>query len=251
MHYAYSGKWSGLLPVLHHIVTKKDEDCHIDLQTSLFVQEGSSPVLSSEEEAYRVLHQTFSQELLYKCYLAFLSEKERIEEGIAQYLLLAKKMGAGILNYWQHPVVNLIEYQVKKVSREKHLLLGVLRFQPLEESEILYAPFEPTYRVIYLLGSAFKKRLNHLPFILHDKKRNIACLHWQSELLFQEHFFEQHLSKKNDVDEDPYEELWRAFFKAVTIESRKNLKCEQQHLPKKYWKYLTEKNLILDARKTG
>ncbi len=144
----------------------------------------------------------------------FLSEKERIEEGIAQYLLLAKKMGAGILNYWQHPVVNLIEYQVKKVSREKHLLLGVLRFQPLEESEILYAPFEPTYRVIYLLGSAFKKRLNHLPFILHDKKRNIACLHWQSELLYQEHFFEQHLSKK-------------------------------------YWKYLTEKNLILDARKIG
>lgn len=251
MHYAYSGKWSGLLPILHHIVTKKDEDCHIDLQTSLFVQEGISPIILSEEDAHRFLHQTFSEEALYKCYLAFLSEKERIEEGIAQYLLLAGEMGTGIVNYWQHPVVNLIEYQAKKVAREKHLLIGVLRFQPLEGSEMLYAPFEPTYRVIYLLGSAFKRRLNQLPFILHDKKRNIACLHWQSKLLYQEHFFEQHASRKTIKEEDPYEELWRAFFKAVTIESRKNLKCEQQHLPKKYWKYLTEKNLILDAHKTG
>ena len=42
-------------------------------------------------------------------------------------------------------------------------------------------------------------------------------------------------------DEKLYQELWKGYFKAMTIKERINLKLQRQHLPKRYWKYLTEK----------
>jgi len=36
--------------------------------------------------------------------------------------------------------------------------------------------------------------------------------------------------------------LWKKYFKSMAIEERKNLKLQQQNMPKKYWKYLVEKN---------
>ena len=42
-------------------------------------------------------------------------------------------------------------------------------------------------------------------------------------------------------DEKLYQELWKGYFKSMTIKERINLKLHRQHLPKRYWKYLTEK----------
>ncbi|MFZ0597129.1 MAG: DUF4130 domain-containing protein, partial [Flavobacterium sp.] len=44
-----------------------------------------------------------------------------------------------------------------------------------------------------------------------------------------------------DEQEEFFQNLWRCFFKNVNIESRKNMKLHIQHMPKRYWKNLTEK----------
>lgn len=41
-------------------------------------------------------------------------------------------------------------------------------------------------------------------------------------------------------EERLYQELWRTYFKEVNIESRKNLRLQVQHMPRRYWKYLPE-----------
>ena len=41
--------------------------------------------------------------------------------------------------------------------------------------------------------------------------------------------------------ETDYQELWKAYFKSVDIPERRNLKLHLQHVPKRYWKYLVEK----------
>ncbi|MGY0039832.1 DUF4130 domain-containing protein [Pedobacter sp. NJ-S-72] len=38
-----------------------------------------------------------------------------------------------------------------------------------------------------------------------------------------------------------YAVLWKDYFKSTNIAARKNTKLHIQHVPKRYWKYLTEK----------
>ncbi|WP_370449257.1 DUF4130 domain-containing protein [Aquimarina sp. AD1] len=45
-------------------------------------------------------------------------------------------------------------------------------------------------------------------------------------------------------DELEFQQLWKTYFDNVNIKSRKNSKLHIQHLPKRYWKYLIEKNNI-------
>ena len=44
-----------------------------------------------------------------------------------------------------------------------------------------------------------------------------------------------------DKDEQMFQKMWKAYFKSMTIKERINLKLHRQHLPERYWKYLTEK----------
>ena len=37
-----------------------------------------------------------------------------------------------------------------------------------------------------------------------------------------------------------YQELWKMFFKKISIKERKNPRCQMQFMPKKYWKDLIE-----------
>ena len=38
-----------------------------------------------------------------------------------------------------------------------------------------------------------------------------------------------------------YQQLWCTYFDSVNITARKNMKLYIQHMPKRYWRYLTEK----------
>lgn len=43
-----------------------------------------------------------------------------------------------------------------------------------------------------------------------------------------------------EAREKQYQDLWKAFFKALTIEERRNEALQRSNLPKRYWEYLTE-----------
>jgi probable DNA metabolism protein len=38
-----------------------------------------------------------------------------------------------------------------------------------------------------------------------------------------------------------YQVLWKSYFDSVNIKERKNPKLHLQHVPRRYWKYLSEK----------
>jgi probable DNA metabolism protein len=46
---------------------------------------------------------------------------------------------------------------------------------------------------------------------------------------------------KLDEYEVAFRDLWKDYLKAITINERRNLKLQRQHMPKRFWKYLTEK----------
>jgi probable DNA metabolism protein len=44
-----------------------------------------------------------------------------------------------------------------------------------------------------------------------------------------------------DEKEELYQQLWQQYFSSVNIAARKNTKLHIQHMPKRYWRWLTEK----------
>lgn len=41
-------------------------------------------------------------------------------------------------------------------------------------------------------------------------------------------------------DELDWQKLWNVYFKSIEIRERSNPRLQRQHLPVRYWKYLTE-----------
>ena len=41
-------------------------------------------------------------------------------------------------------------------------------------------------------------------------------------------------------NDENFESLWKTFYKSVNIKERENSKLRNQHMPKRYWKHLTE-----------
>jgi probable DNA metabolism protein len=44
--------------------------------------------------------------------------------------------------------------------------------------------------------------------------------------------------------EEFYQKLWKSYFKHITIQERKNLRLQRQHMPRRFWKYLPEKQQV-------
>lgn len=128
---------------------------------------------------------------------------------------------------------------IKRVSLELHRFKGFLRFNESIEG-IYYARFEPDNDIADLLAPHFKARLGNTPFAIHDAKRNIVALcdgksikHVKTAISFVS------LTEK----ESTVGALWREYYKAVNLPSRKNERLMRGFMPARYHKNLTEKNV--------
>ena len=136
----------------------------------------------------------------------------------------------------------------QQMGREIHRLHAFVRFQ--ETPDGLYiALIEPDFNCLPLSFDHFVARYPAMPWLIYDIKRHYGVL-WDVEtkkaefltLTDQENGRVRYLSEQVlAAGEKEYQQLWQTYFKAVDIPERKNLKLHLQHVPKRYWKYLTEK----------
>jgi probable DNA metabolism protein len=42
-------------------------------------------------------------------------------------------------------------------------------------------------------------------------------------------------------DEDLFQKMWKSYYKSMTIKERINPKLHRQNMPRRFWRYLTEK----------
>lgn len=83
-----------------------------------------------------------------------------------------------------------------------------------------------------------KNRFPREYFIIHDISR-------QKALIYNTNFYEiidmdMETYEKLKFHNDEYTDLWKTYFKATTIEERKNLKLQCRMMPKRYWKHILE-----------
>ena len=135
----------------------------------------------------------------------------------------------------------------RKVSQEKHRMIEFIRFQKAEDGTF-FGAMEPLYNVLPLVVGHFKDRFADQKWLIYDLKRAYGCYYDLQEVRevrfdrMEEHLLSGILNDKLMAeDEKLFQNLWKAYFKAIAIKERINPKLHKQHMPVRFWKYLTEK----------
>jgi probable DNA metabolism protein len=98
-----------------------------------------------------------------------------------------------------------------------------------------------------LIVRHFKSRYADQRWLIYDLQRQYGIYYNLEEvtevtLSFTEENRPGNIAAENlDADETIYQQLWQQYFKSVNIAARKNTRLHIQHMPKRYWKHLVEK----------
>jgi probable DNA metabolism protein len=241
MIYVTDGTFEGILTAVFEAYRNKEEP------QSIVTRECFQPTLDSDirtietsqekaERVYNSIAGKISYEVLEMIYKAWLSEYHDVGTAIYKYIKIGLKLGKKVVSFIQNPDVRLINDLSMKVSKEVHLFTGILRFNKLKNS-IYYARIEPDNNIVMLISDHFAQRLSDQPWIIHDVRRNFSALFDTRQVVYTT---DDIMIPADYKDDSEFENLWKKYFKAIAIESRKNKKLQRSFLPVRYWRNLTE-----------
>jgi probable DNA metabolism protein len=179
-------------------------------------------------------------------YCTFLSELPQAYQNLFEFTcyIFLNPPGAE-LNYGNAHVLALSQ-TAKKVEREKHRMEAFIRFRQLTDG-IFYCGIEPDFNVLPLIMAHFKNRYADQQWIIYDLTRHYG-LFYNLETVEEVQLSPEEEKQLNRPEaqmfienESLYSTLWTNYFKSTNIAARKNTRLHVQHVPKRYWKYLTEK----------
>lgn len=190
--------------------------------------------LLSEKTYSRIINR-WGNGVMENIYKAFLYPET--ENLIVLYLstLIKENPNADIL---AHPSLIELQKRVLKISKEVHRWHGFLRFKELE-NEVFYSSYEPDFDLTPLISPHFSSRFKNQRIIIHDIKRGYGAFCQNQEIFYSK--IDDNYIFSLSKEEQFYQDGWRAYFESLGIESRKNPKLQMSMMPKKYWKFLIEK----------
>jgi probable DNA metabolism protein len=206
-------------------------------------------IITNEDKAQRVLKKTetfIGKDGVKRLLYAFLSEANDAEKYILNAIDYALVEKSNIMDNYANLDVMQISKLTKSVGREKHRMEAFVRFKLLKDG-IYFAEIQPDFDVLLLIVNHFKNRYQDQKWIIYDTRRYYGVF-YDTKSLDIVHFKEylSNLSEKGnnifDEIELKYQHLWKEYFDHANIKERKNIKLHLQHVPKRYWKYLVEKN---------
>lgn len=178
---------------------------------------------------------------------AFLSEDEQALRASFRLLVMLFRGNDNLLQNYGDDDVLYVAQTLKKVNRERHRMKAFVRFRKSSDG-LFFALVEPDFNVLPLITSFFAKRYADQCWLIYDIKRNYGIYYDRltvTEVVLdtgiQKQFGSSEVTLALDEKDAHFEQLWKQYFKSTNIQERRNIKLHLQHLPKRYWKYLTEK----------
>ncbi|SKB73165.1 probable DNA metabolism protein [Soonwooa buanensis] len=254
MIYSFDGSYQGFLTALFESFERKHFEVSLVVQDDFFAPlfEEVFDVVTDFQKAQRVqkgLHKVCSPKHKTDIFKVFLSEKPEAWKAliyIVQKQFLGKK---DILDNYGDAQILLFHKTLTSVDRERHRMKAFVRFQKSEDG-MFYCMIEPDFNVLPLISDFFRKRYADQKWLIYDVKRKYGVLYDQqtlSEVYLTPHQQNALTNSENiisfDETEEKYQTLWQQYFKSTNIEARKNMKLHLQHVPRRYWKYLVEKQM--------
>ena len=258
MHfYTYDGSFEGLLTVVFEAYERKAWPTAIEqeqvAQPGIFGE--TIAVTTDEEKAQRVwkgLQQRLSVTAQKELYHTYLWEQPGFEQVLFDYIKLAFGTSESIEGNYTAPCVLQVQQAAKQVHREKHRMEAFVRFQKTTD-DLYYAHIEPDFNVLPLIITHFTKRYADQRWAIYDTRRRYGAYY---DLQTTSFITLDAAPRKGmgvlpeaaiTTEEQTYKQLWQVYFDHVNIPERKNPKLHLRHVPKRYWKYLSEKQPRLQA----
>ncbi len=249
----YDGSFNGFLSCIFKAFEEKlilsDIQANHQSQNGLFSD--IETVFTQMDKARRVwngIHKK-NRTAIKNIYFAFLSETKGIELLLYQYICKLYQQGPNAHLNYSDDVVLKVSQLAKMVAREKHRMEAFVRFQ-LTKDNIYFANIEPDFNVLPLIAKHFRSRYADQQWIIYDLKRKYGLYYnlQTTELISLDisEIYTNSILKREALAEGEYDfqNLWNNYFKSTNIKSRINKKLHTQHVPKRYWKYLSEKKAV-------
>lgn len=246
----YDGTFDGLLTAIFEVFEYRYQDVEIKNRET-FQQENMfaeiHEVVTQTEKSERVLNkleQNIGKSGINQLIKVYLSEDSELEQLIFSAVKQSiKHPNDNILQNFANDDVLKISKICKSVSRERHRMTAFVRFEKMQDN-IYFAKIDPDFNVLPLIRKHFKDRYADQKWMIYDLRRHYGLFY---DLENCEFFYpdeklnlNQYQEKFHD-EEKKYQTLWQSYFTKTNIKERKNTKLHIQHVPKRYWKYLTEK----------
>lgn len=235
----YDGTFEGFLTVIFtqykeifkiKIESEKDQISFLDQKY----------IKTNFEKAKRVedsIKKNISEEFYYDIKIAFKSDYKNKDTIIARLIKLSFLKGEKITESTNKYAI-AFNKMVKNYGREAHAFMGLLRFKEIQEG-FLFAKYESHNDILEDLSRHFLQRMPKEKFVIYDKNKNKAFVSIYGNFEVVEIL---NLDIKESKKEEFFQNLWIGFYDAIAIKERKNKKLMIENMPKKYWKYLPEKN---------
>ncbi|MFD2146404.1 TIGR03915 family putative DNA repair protein [Mucilaginibacter antarcticus] len=218
-----------------------------DVQTAGMFED-TLKVTTSPDYASRVLkglRKKLSPNSVQRIYIAHMAEMVNEDNNIVGYIRYVFDNTENIEDDYGNRYVIRLSEVIRMMWRERHRMEAFIRFQKLQD-ETYYAVIEPDFNVLPLLIKHFRNRYTDQKFIIYDIKRNYGIYYDLHDTEFINLDF-SNVAKPTDTiaayteEEAIYQHLWKNYFQSVNIAARKNTRLHVRHIPKRYWKHLTEK----------
>ena len=253
MVYIFDETLEGLMTAVFEWFERKPGQVVLETPTSCqpAIFEPSLKIINSRAKADRVwkgLNQKLDKIWMRKVYCAYLADQPENYNKLFQFICYLFSNPAGAEKDYGNQYVLAVSQIAKKVEREKHRMEAFIRFQHTAD-DIFYCGIDPDFNVLPLISNHFKNRYADQKWIIYDLKRKYGLfydLNTVEEINIQASAANLKQPTVNSLHdkEELFATLWKDYFKSTNIESRKNTKLHVQHVPKRYWKYLTEKQLF-------
>ncbi|RYE27527.1 MAG: DNA metabolism protein [Sphingobacteriaceae bacterium] len=207
-------------------------------------------VLTDEVKSSRVwkgLGQKVSQPTLRAFYKTFLSEQPALENQLLAFVQYVFASKISVEHDFGHPSVLYVHQMAKKVHREKHRMEAFVRFQ-LTQDQLYYAIVQPDFNVLPLIQKHFRERYADQRWLIYDTARRYGIYYDLIQVSEVNIDFSIGAGPEGrhavyDDREPLFQELWQQYFNSVNIKARKNSRLHIQHMPRRYWKNLIEKQV--------
>ena len=254
MIYIIDGSLESLLCAVFERFERKAANVSLSLQQH-FEPDAFAETLTIHNDAakadrvWKGLQKKLDGGWMRKFYCCFLSEKAAAICSLFEFSCYIFSNETGAEKNYGNEHVLAVSQVAKKVEREKHRMEAFIRFKQSSDG-IFYCGIDPDFNVIPLIMKHFKDRYADQKWIIYDLKRHYGIFYDLEKV--EEVYLSYEDQKKltssvkelvND-NEHLYSNLWANYFKSTNIVARKNTKLHTQHVPKRYWKYLTEKQNI-------
>ena len=186
--------------------------------------------------------------------VSFLSEMRELNNPLFQYICKVFRQPEGtegIERNFADPDILAVTNIARKVSHEQLRMKQFVRFQKAKDGTYL-AVISPDHNVLPLVIDHFADRFNDQPWLIYDAKRHYGFYYDGTgepvHITFADESsvtFNLANGRLNDDvlsdDDQLLQDMWRTYFKAICIRERLNPRKQLQDMPRRYWKYLTEK----------